>query len=111
MKQRLSGKRRAGAMTMKIPDGDSDGHDGSAGTIFLIIYVLSKGLPNLSWQLLFHCAQLPERDHRYLAGYSEYPVYCAGDHSHRGAAGCRGGNLPDRICRGELHSGGDRIRG
>ena len=59
----------------------------------------------------FHRAQLPERDYRYLAGYSEYPVYRAGDYHHNGAAGRRGGDLPDRICRGEPHSGGDRIRG
>lgn len=110
MKQRLSGKRRAYATTMKILMGITAGMT-AALVLFLIIYVLSKGLPNLSWQLLSTGAQLPERDYRYLAGYSEYPVYRAGDHSHRGAAGCRGGNLPDRICRGEPHSGGDRIRG
>lgn len=110
MKQRLSGKRRAYATTMKILMGIAAGMT-AALVLFLIIYVLSKGLPNLSLAAAFHRAQLPERDHRYLAGYSEYPVYRAGDHSHRSAAGCRGGNLPNRICRGEPHSGGDRIRG
>ena len=51
MKQRLSGKRRAYAMTMKILMGIATGMT-AALVLFLIIYVLSKGLPNLSWQLL-----------------------------------------------------------
>ena len=51
MKQRLSGKRRAYAMTMKILMGIAAGMT-AALVLFLIIYVLSKGLPNLSWQLL-----------------------------------------------------------
>lgn len=75
MKQRLSGKRRAYATTMKILMGIAAGMT-AALVLFLIIYVLSKGLPNLSWQLLSTGAQLPERDHRYLAGYSEYRISC-----------------------------------
>ena len=51
MKQRLSGKRRAYATTMKILMGIAAGMT-AALVLFLIIYVLSKGLPNLSWQLL-----------------------------------------------------------
>ena len=51
MKQRLSGKRRAYATTMKILMGITAGMT-AALVLFLIIYVLSKGLPNLSWQLL-----------------------------------------------------------
>ena len=51
MKQRLSGKRRAYATTMKILMGITAGMT-AALVLFLIIYVLSKGLLNLSWQLL-----------------------------------------------------------
>lgn len=51
MKQRLSGKRRSYATTMKILMGIAAGMT-AALVLFLIIYVLSKGLPNLSWQLL-----------------------------------------------------------
>ena len=51
MKQRLSGKRRAYATTMKILMGIAAGMT-AALVLFLIIYVLSKGLPNLSWKLL-----------------------------------------------------------
>lgn len=43
MKQRLSGKRRAYATTMKILMGIAAGMT-AALVLFLIIYVLSKGL-------------------------------------------------------------------
>lgn len=44
MKQRLSGKRRAYATTMKILMGIAAGMT-AALVLFLINYVLSKGLP------------------------------------------------------------------
>ena len=65
MKQRLSGKRRAYATTMKILMGIAAGMT-AALVLFLIIYVLSKGLPNLSWQLL-----------------STAPSYLSGTTSHK----------------------------
>ena len=51
MKDRLSGKRRAYAVIMKALMGTATALT-AALVLFLIVYVLRKGLPNLSWQLL-----------------------------------------------------------
>ena len=51
MKDRLSGKRRAYAVIMKALMGTATALT-AALVFFLIVYVLRKGLPNLSWQLL-----------------------------------------------------------
>ena len=51
MKGRLSGKRRAYAVMMKALMGTAAALT-TALVLFLIVYVLRKGLPNLSWQLL-----------------------------------------------------------
>lgn len=51
MKDQLSGKRRAYAVIMKALMGTATALT-AALVLFLIVYVLRKGLPNLSWQLL-----------------------------------------------------------
>ena len=51
MKDRLSGKRRAYAVIMKALMGTATALT-AALVLFLIVYVLRKGLPNLSWQPL-----------------------------------------------------------
>ena len=51
MKDRLSGRRRAYAVIMKALMGTATALT-AALVLFLIVYVLRKGLPNLSWQLL-----------------------------------------------------------
>ena len=51
MKDRLSGKRRAYVVIMKALMGAATALT-AALVLFLIVYVLRKGLPNLSWQLL-----------------------------------------------------------
>lgn len=51
MKDRSSSKRRAYAVIMKALMGTATALT-AALVLFLIVYVLRKGLPNLSWQLL-----------------------------------------------------------
>ena len=72
---------------------------------FLIIYVMYKGLPNLSWGASDDGAELPGGQNRYLSRYFEYNLYRPGNPGCRAAAWRGRGDLSDGI-RTEQEAGG-----
>ena len=69
----------------------------AALVLFLIVYVLIKGLPNVSWDAAVHRAELSVGPHRHPAGHPQHALYRHRDAADRAAARRGRGHLPDGV--------------